>query len=274
MHGQLVMGPAGSGKSTYCEAIQKHGLAMGRSIHVVNLDPAAEHFDYEVAIDIRDLITLEDVMEELTLGPNGGLIFAMEHLIENLDWLEEEVSQYHDSYLLFDCPGQIELYGHMPVMSRLAQAITGWGISLCGVYLIDSQFIADNSKFISGTLSALSCMVGLELPHINVLTKCDLLTDVKESALELYLNPNLQHFMHSLEEDTKAAPDHPWARLNAAIIEMMQEWSMVSYVPLNPTDEDSVRIVLSHVDNAIQWGEDLEPKAPDDRDVDPDEPDE
>ena len=50
----------------------------------------------------------------------------------------------------------------------------------------------------------------LQLPHINVLTKCDLLTDVKESALELYLNPNLQHFMHSLEEDTKAAPDHPW----------------------------------------------------------------
>jgi hypothetical protein len=29
-------------------------------------------------IDIRDLITLEDVMEELDYGPNGGLIYCLE----------------------------------------------------------------------------------------------------------------------------------------------------------------------------------------------------
>lgn len=34
-------------------------------------DPAAEAFAYPVSIDIRDLIGLEDVMEELQLGPNG-----------------------------------------------------------------------------------------------------------------------------------------------------------------------------------------------------------
>ena len=34
-------------------------------------DPAAEHFNYPVAFDIRDLVSLEDVMEELKLGPNG-----------------------------------------------------------------------------------------------------------------------------------------------------------------------------------------------------------
>jgi hypothetical protein len=27
-----------------------------------------------VAFDIRDLISLEDVMEEMELGPNGGLV--------------------------------------------------------------------------------------------------------------------------------------------------------------------------------------------------------
>eukprot|EP00658_Telonema_sp_P-2_P040636 TRINITY_DN2904_c0_g1_i4.p1 TRINITY_DN2904_c0_g1~~TRINITY_DN2904_c0_g1_i4.p1 ORF type:complete len:315 (-),score=108.01 TRINITY_DN2904_c0_g1_i4:480-1424(-) len=262
MHAQLVMGPAGSGKSTYCEAMQKHGQATGRSLHVVNLDPAAEAFDYEVAIDIRDLITLEDVMEEMKLGPNGGLIFAMEHLIENLDWLEEEVSQYEGSYLLFDCPGQIELYGHVPVMRRLADAIQGWGVKLCGVYLIDSQFISDNNKFLAGTLSALSCMVGLELPHINVLTKCDLVSPDPDH-LEKYLEPNLEYFLHELSVQNKTTPDHPFARLNATLIDMMQQWSMVVYVPLNPLEEDSVQLVLSHVDNAIQWGEDQEPKDPD-----------
>lgn len=36
---------------------------------------------------------------------------------------------------------------------------------------------------------------------------------------------------------------------------------MVSFIPLNITDEDSVEYVLSTIDNAIQYGEDLEPKV-------------
>jgi len=39
---------------------------------MVNLDPAAEHFKYPVTIDVRELISLEDVMEETEFGPNGG----------------------------------------------------------------------------------------------------------------------------------------------------------------------------------------------------------
>jgi len=34
---------------------------------------------------------------------------------------------------------------------------------------------------------------------------------------------------------------------------------MVSFVPLDVTDEESVAAVLAHVDNAMQYGEDLEP---------------
>ena len=39
-------------------------------------------------VDIRDLISLEDVMSEMKLGPNGGLIYCMEYLIDNIDWIE------------------------------------------------------------------------------------------------------------------------------------------------------------------------------------------
>ena len=77
---QLVIGPAGCGKSTYCNTIYQHCQAMGRTVHVVNLDPAAESFAYPVSIDVRELVTLEDVMEEMSLGPNGGLLFCMEYL--------------------------------------------------------------------------------------------------------------------------------------------------------------------------------------------------
>lgn len=37
---------------------------------------------------------------------------------------------------------------------------------------------------------------------------------------------------------------------------------MVSFVPLNPEDEDSISVLLQQIDNAIQYGEDVEPKEP------------
>ena len=52
---------------------------------------------------------------------------------------------------------------------------------------------------------------------------------------------------------------------------------MVNFLPLDITDEDSVGLILSHVDNAIQYGEDTEPKEnvfdynPNDNNADGDE---
>ncbi len=47
----------------------------------MNLDPAAEDFAYEPDLDIKELISLEDVMEEMSLGPNGGLIYCFEFVM-------------------------------------------------------------------------------------------------------------------------------------------------------------------------------------------------
>lgn len=33
-------------QSTYCGTIARHCEALRRTVHIVNLDPAAEHFDY------------------------------------------------------------------------------------------------------------------------------------------------------------------------------------------------------------------------------------
>jgi GPN-loop GTPase len=60
----------------------KHAQTIKHTMEVVNLDPAAEHFEYSPILDIRDLIKVDDVMEDedLKLGPNGGLIFCMEYV--------------------------------------------------------------------------------------------------------------------------------------------------------------------------------------------------
>lgn len=84
----LVTGPAGAGKSTFCSALITHAQTIGRSVHLFNLDPAAERFEYEPTLDIRDLINLEDVMEELEFGPNGGLIYCFEWVIVSVGMLD------------------------------------------------------------------------------------------------------------------------------------------------------------------------------------------
>ena len=58
--------------------MQQHCATLGRSVHVVNLDPAADEILYSPSVDIRELISVDDVMEELDLGPNGGLVYCME----------------------------------------------------------------------------------------------------------------------------------------------------------------------------------------------------
>lgn len=69
---QMILGPPGSGKTTYCNGMQQFLKANGRDVVIVNMDPANENLPYEAAIDIADMVCLETVMEELDLGPNGG----------------------------------------------------------------------------------------------------------------------------------------------------------------------------------------------------------
>ena len=70
--GQLVIGPPGSGKTTYCPGMQQYLRAIGRSAAIVNLDPANDALPYDCAVDISELVSLEEVMDQLKLGPNGG----------------------------------------------------------------------------------------------------------------------------------------------------------------------------------------------------------
>ncbi|KGQ01313.1 hypothetical protein PAAG_11992 [Paracoccidioides lutzii Pb01] len=53
---QLVIGPPGSGKSTYCDGMQQFMSAIGRKCSVVNLDPANDKTSCTPAFDVRELV--------------------------------------------------------------------------------------------------------------------------------------------------------------------------------------------------------------------------
>jgi len=263
------MGPAGSGKSTYCSAMQKHAETLKRTVHVINLDPAAEYFDYQPLVDIRELIHLDDAMEdeELHYGPNGGLVFCIEYLQQNLSWLEEQLGDGDDDYFLFDCPGQIELYTHLDAVKNMVETLQGLNFRLCGLFLVDSSFMVEGSKFISGTMAALSVMVNISIPHVNVLTKLDLLNAESRKQLERFVDPDTRRLMDS---DGSRFSER-YRRLTAALARVVDEYGLVQYHTLELQDEASLGQLLAVVDNAIQFGEDADVRTRDFEEPDPEQ---
>ncbi|KAF3067307.1 GPN-loop GTPase 3 [Daldinia childiae] len=284
--GVMVMGPAGAGKSTFCASLITHLQLNRRSCFYVNLDPAAESFEHTPDLDIKDLISLQDVMEEMGLGPNGGLIYCFEFLMENLDFLTEALDSLTEEYLIiFDMPGQIELYTHVPILPALVRFLTRSGsldIRLCAAYLLEATFIVDRAKFFAGTLSAMSAMIMLEVPHINILSKMDLVKDqVRKKDMKRFLTPDtglLDDDPDDIarrkaegvteEEDEAGNPQDKDAvmrgssfrQLNRAVANLIENFSMVSYLKLDVQDEDSVGAILSYIDDCIQYHEAQEPK--------------
>ncbi|GKA29384.1 GPN-loop GTPase 2, partial [Tanacetum coccineum] len=107
---------------------------------------------YDCAINIEDLIKLSDVMNEHSLGPNG------------------------DHYFLFDFPGQVELFFlHSNAKKVIMKLIKKLDLQLTMIHLIDSHLCSDPGKYVSALLLTLSTMLHMEVPHVNVLSKMDLI---------------------------------------------------------------------------------------------------
>ncbi len=80
-------------------------------------------------------------METHKLGPNGGLVYCMEYLQANLHWLEEQLLALDTHYVIFDCPGQVELYTHHTGFKTILDTITkDLNCRLCSVHLVDAFY--------------------------------------------------------------------------------------------------------------------------------------
>ena len=168
-------------------------------------------------------------------------------------------------------PGQIELYTHLDMGKQLLRLLESWNFRICGVFLVDSQFMTDGAKFLSGTLAALSVMANIEVPHINILSKMDLLSKSARSHLDKYLEPDSHALLGEVKEDSAWGRKHQ--RLSEAIGSLIEDYSLVRFTPFNIKDEENIADVLLTIDNIIQYGEDADVKIRDDFDPPEDEDD-
>ncbi|KIW98134.1 uncharacterized protein Z519_01718 [Cladophialophora bantiana CBS 173.52] len=260
---QLVIGPPGAGKSTYCNGMQQFMGAIGRKCSVVNLDPAndpvpsSSYASYEPALDIRDLISLDTIMrdEEIGLGPNGGVLYALEELEENFDgWFEEGLKRLGDDYILFDCPGQVELFTHHGSLRRIFGRLEKIGYRLVVVNLIDSYALTLPSLYISTLLLSLRSMLQLDFTHINVLTKIDNLSKYPPLPFNLDFYTEVQDLSYLLpyleEESPMFKHGGKFQALNEAIVQLVEEYGLVGFETLAVEDKKSMMSLLHTIDRA------------------------
>lgn len=205
MFAELVCGPPGSGKTTYCEG-KRQLLTVydpSRPVVVFNMDPANDGiFPYPCDVNICELIAHADAVAEHHLGPNGAYLYCSDYIGENLDWVQGELErlvaqrvaeaaeQFPTSegyparapYLLIDCPGQVEFYLNSDCMQRFVTLLQKKLLcSVCMVHLADAGVAArDMPTYAATCLLSLSTMVDLELPQVNVLNKWDTVLDAMQ----------------------------------------------------------------------------------------------
>jgi len=249
--GQVVIGPPGSGKTTYVGAMSELLRSLGRKVAIVNLDPANENMNYTPDIDIANLVKVEEVMDELRLGPNGGLVYAMQFLFQNLSWVEDHLDKIPEgTYLIMDCPGQVELYTVDQSMKNIIEHLTKLDIRLAAVHLVDSHYCSDPGKFIAVCLTSLTTMLQIALPHVNLLSKVDL--------VERYgkLHFNLDYYTEVLDLDylLDTFPEDNFTKkykqLNEALTGLINDYSLVNFLPITVKSKERMLAASQVVDKA------------------------
>ncbi|KAL8144022.1 hypothetical protein V2J09_017054 [Rumex salicifolius] len=241
--GQVVIGPPGSGKTTYCNGMSQFLGLIGRKVAVINLDPANDALPYDCAVNVEDLIKLSDVMNEHNLGPNGGLVYCMDYLEKNVDWLESKLKPLvKDHYLLFDFPGQVELFFlHSNAKAVITKLIKKLNLRLTVVHLVDAHLCSDAGKYASALMLSLSTMLHLELPHVNVLSKIDLIENYGKLAfnLDFYTDAHdLSYLRNCLDQDPRAAK---YRKLTMELCEVVEDYSL---------DKESVGKLVKLIDKS------------------------
>ncbi|KAF9515104.1 hypothetical protein BS47DRAFT_1328385 [Hydnum rufescens UP504] len=252
--GEIVIGSPGSGKSTYAYGKYQLLNALNRPCMVINLDPANDSAPYPCAISLFELITVQRVMDEYDLGPNGAMLFCMEYLEANFDWLQDRLKQEgigENDWVIFDCPGQVELSTNHDSLKHIIDRLTKIGFRLAAVHLCDAHYVTDAAKYISVVLLALRTMLHIGLPHINVLSKVDLITQYGDLEFNLDFYTEVQDLSYLSNALSSSSPR--FAALNMQICELIEDFGYVGFETLAVEDKQSMVLLMRVVDRALGY---------------------
>jgi GTPase SAR1 family protein len=199
----FIIGTAGSGKSLLTAAFSEWLKMSKQDVAIVNLDPGALTLPYSPDIDARDYISVDKLMDEYGLGPNGALIMAADLLADGIEKISREIEELKSDIVLVDTPGQMELFAFRASGPFIVSEITREPKVI--VYLFDSVFSMDPLNYVSNLFLSAAVYNRFLLPQLHILSKCDLLPEEKVNQIvDWSANPNaLENAIEQKLEGTK-----------------------------------------------------------------------
>ncbi|GAA5883668.1 hypothetical protein JCM1840_007031 [Sporobolomyces johnsonii] len=200
----IVIGMAGSGKTTFMQRVNSYLHSRGQPPYVLNLDPAVMHLPFDANIDIRDTVDYQEVMKQYNLGPNGGIMTALNLFTTKFDQVLSHVENRANSvdYVLLDTPGQIEIFTWSASGSIITDALAS-ALPTVVVYIIDTPRTTAPATFMSNMLYACSILYKTRLPFLLVFNK----TDVQSHQFALDWMRDFEAFQEALMERRRTHGD-------------------------------------------------------------------
>ncbi|XP_038250901.1 GPN-loop GTPase 1 isoform X3 [Dermochelys coriacea] len=195
----LVLGMAGSGKTTLVQRLTAHLHSQNSPPYVINLDPAVRELPFAANIDIRDTVKYKEVMKQYGLGPNGGIVTSLNLFATRFDQVMKfiEKRQNTSQYVLIDTPGQIEVFTWSASGTIITEALASTFPSVV-VYVMDTSRSTNPITFMSNMLYACSILYKTKLPFILAMNK----TDIIDHSFAVEWMQDFEIFQDALNQET------------------------------------------------------------------------
>ncbi|XP_008070939.1 GPN-loop GTPase 1 isoform X1 [Carlito syrichta] len=195
----LVLGMAGSGKTTFVQRLTGHLHSQGCPPYVINLDPAVHEVPFPANIDIRDTVKYKEVMKQYGLGPNGGIVTSLNLFATRFDQVMKfiEKAQNMSKYVLIDTPGQIEVFTWSASGTIITEALAS-SLPTVVIYVMDTSRSTNPVTFMSNMLYACSILYKTKLPFIVVMNK----TDIIDHSFAVEWMQDFEAFQDTLNQET------------------------------------------------------------------------
>jgi len=175
----VVLGMAGSGKTTFVEKLEEEIANKDKESYIINLDPAVMDTLYEPNLDIRDTVKYKEVMTSNNLGPNGAILTCLNLFSTNIDKVISILEPKKDlDFIVIDTPGQLEVFSWSASGKLISDSFSLLYPSIL-IYIIDMPRCNNPNTFSSNMLYALSIMYKMKLPLLIAFNKSDLVKDSK-----------------------------------------------------------------------------------------------
>jgi GTPase SAR1 family protein len=247
------VGTAGSGKSTLTQAFRLWMEEQGLSAITVNLDPGAESLGYTPDVDIRDWVSVRQVMEQQDLGPNGAQIVCADLAALSFPEISQVIEGFRSDYILIDTPGQIELFAFREASDVFLNAFTS-GNSIIA-FVLDPVIARTPAGLISLFVLSSSVQFRFDTPLELVLGKADLLSEKElEEVREWCREPELlQEALQQNGTDMRAIASMEFQKATESL------GAHRTPIPISAFELTGIEDLYNTIQQLFFGGEDLSP---------------